>query len=95
LFAQNGTLDWCALISLNESVPYGVYAKRKPSPDFSGEGLVEPSLSNYFLQHLPGQHFPLLLQQSATGDDAVVVPMNAAKVAIKRKYFIDPPCQFS
>jgi hypothetical protein len=92
MFARNGTLDWCALISLTESVSYGVYAKRKPSPDFSSEGLVELTLSNYFLQHLLGQHFPLLLQQSAAGDDAVAVPMNAAKVAIKKRYFIDPPC---
>jgi hypothetical protein len=94
MFAQNGTLDWCGVISLNESVPYGIYAKRKTSPDFSGEGLVELSLSSYFLQHLPGQHFPLLLQQSTTGDDAVAVPMNVAKVAIKRRYFIGPPSQF-
>jgi hypothetical protein len=85
-------LDWCTLISLAESVSYGTYAKRKPSSDFSGEGLVELSLSSYFLQHLPGQHFPLLLQQSTTGDDAAAVLMNAAKVAIKRKYFINPPC---
>jgi hypothetical protein len=66
--------------------------QRKPSPDFSGEGLVDSNLSSYFLQHLLGQHFPLLLQQSAAGDDAVAVPMNAAKVAIKKRYFIDPPC---
>jgi hypothetical protein len=45
-------------------------------------------LSDYFLQHLLGQHFPLPLQQSAAGDAAVDVPMNAAKVAIKRRYFI-------
>jgi len=79
-----------AFISLNESVQH---AKRKPSPDFSGEGLVELSFSSYFLQHLPGQHCPLLLQQSTPGDDAVAVPMNVAKVAIKRRYFIGPPSQ--
>jgi hypothetical protein len=62
--------------------------KRKPSPDFSDEGLVDSSLSSYFLQHLPGQHLPLPLQQSAAGAVAVTVPMNAAKVAIKRRYFI-------
>jgi hypothetical protein len=44
--------------------------------------------ANYFLQHLPGQHFALPRQQSATGDIAVAVPMNAAKLAIKRRYFI-------
>jgi hypothetical protein len=59
----------------------------KPSPDFSDEGLVELGLNGYFLQHLPGQHFVLPWQQSA-GDVAVAVPMNAAKVAIKRRYFI-------
>jgi hypothetical protein len=64
---------------------------RKPSPEFSGEGLVDSSLSSYLLQHLPGQHFALLLQQSAVGDDAVALPMNAAKMAIKKRYFIDPP----
>jgi len=62
--------------------------KRKPSPDFSDEGLVHFSLSAYFLQHLLGQHFPLPLQQSATGDAAVAVPMNAARVAIRRRCFI-------
>jgi hypothetical protein len=46
------------------------------------------SFSSYFLQHLPGQHFALPLQQSAASDIAVDVPMNAAKVAIKRRYFI-------
>jgi hypothetical protein len=46
------------------------------------------SLSDYFLQHLPGQHFALPLQQSAAGDVAVAVLMNAANVAIKRRYFI-------
>jgi hypothetical protein len=50
--------------------------------------------NRYFLQHLPGQHFELLLQQSAASDVAVAVPMNAAKVAIKRRYFIDPPLEF-
>jgi hypothetical protein len=45
-------------------------------------------LIGYFLQHSPGQHFALPWQQSATGDVAVAVPMNAAKVAIKRRYFI-------
>jgi hypothetical protein len=68
-----------ALLSIN---------KRRPPPDYSGEGLVSFSLSSYFLQHLPGQHFPLPLQQSAAGDVAVAVLMNAAKVAIKRRYFI-------
>jgi hypothetical protein len=62
--------------------------KRKPSPDFSDEGLVDSSLSSYLLQHLPGQHFALPLQQSAAGDVAVAVLMHAAKVAIKRRYFI-------
>jgi hypothetical protein len=62
--------------------------KRKPSPDCSDEGLVDFSLSSYFLQHLPGQHFALPLQQSAAGDAAVAVLMHAAKVAIKRRYFI-------
>jgi hypothetical protein len=62
--------------------------QRKPSPDFSDEGLVDSSLSSYFLQHLPGQHFALPLQQSAAGDVAVAVLMHAAKVAIKRRYFI-------
>jgi hypothetical protein len=62
--------------------------QRKPSPGFSDEGLVNSSLSSYFLQHLPGQHFALPLQQSAACDVAVAVPMNAAKVAIKRRYFI-------
>jgi hypothetical protein len=62
--------------------------KRRPSPDFSDEGLVDFSLSSYFLQHLLGQHFPLPLQQSAAGDVAVAVLMHAAKVAIKRRYFI-------
>jgi hypothetical protein len=66
--------------------------KRKPSPDFSDEGLVD--FSRYFLQHLPGQHFALPLQQSAANDVAGVVLTNAAKVAIKRRYFIDPPIQF-
>jgi hypothetical protein len=42
---------------------------------------------------LPGQHFALPLQQSAANDVAGVAPMNAAKVAIKRRYFIDPPFQ--
>jgi len=62
--------------------------KRKPSPDFSDEGLVNISFRSYFLQHLPGQHFPLPLQQSVAGDVAVAVLMQAAKVAIKRRYFI-------
>jgi hypothetical protein len=62
--------------------------KRKPSPDLSDEGLVEFSLSGYFLQHLLTQHFPFPWQQSAWGDVAVAVLMNAAKVAIKRRYFI-------
>ena len=62
--------------------------KRKPSPDFSDEGLVDFSLSSYFLQHALGQHFALPLQQSAAGDVAVAVLMNAAKVAIIRRYFI-------
>jgi hypothetical protein len=62
--------------------------QRRPPPDFSDEGLVDFSLSSYFLQHLPGQHIPLPLQQSTAGDVAVAVPMNAAKVAIKRRYFI-------
>ncbi len=62
--------------------------RRKPSPDLSDEGLVDSSLSGYFLQHLPGQHFALPLQQSAAGDTAVAVPMNAIKVVIKRRYFI-------
>jgi hypothetical protein len=62
--------------------------KRKPSPDLSDEGLVNISFRSYFLQHLPGQHFPLPLQQSAAGDVAVAVLMQAAKVAIKRRYFI-------
>jgi hypothetical protein len=64
------------------------YVQRKPSPDFSDEGLVDSSLSSYFLQHLPGQHFALLLQQSAAGDVAVAVLMHATKVAIKKRYFI-------
>jgi hypothetical protein len=68
--------------------------KRRPSPNFSGEGLVDFSLSSYFLQHLLEQHFPLLLQQSAAGDAAVAVPINAAKVATKRRYFISPPLEF-
>jgi len=46
-------------------------------------------LCDYFLQHPLGQHFWLPLQQSAAGDVAVAVPMNAAKVAIKRRYFIE------
>ena len=62
--------------------------KRKPSPDFSDEGLVDFSLSDYFLQHSLGQHFALPLQQSAAGDVAVAVLMNAAKVASIRRYFI-------
>jgi hypothetical protein len=62
--------------------------QRKPSPDFSDEGLVNSNLSGYFLQHLPGQHFALPLQQSAACDVAVAVPMHAAKVAIKKRYFI-------
>lgn len=62
--------------------------QRKHSPDFSDEGLVDSSLSSYFLQHLPGQHFALPLQQSAAGDVAVAALMHAAKVAIKRRYFI-------
>jgi hypothetical protein len=37
---------------------------------------------------LPGQHLELPLQQSAI-DVAVAVPMNAANVAIKRRYFIN------
>jgi len=77
---------WCsALPSIN---------KRKPSPDFSDEGLVDVSFRSYFLQHLPGQHFALPLQQSVAGDVAAAVPMNAAKVAIKKRYFIDPPFWF-
>ena len=43
---------------------------------------------SYFLQHLLEQHFPLPLQQSAAGDAADAVPINAAKVATKRRYFI-------
>jgi hypothetical protein len=66
--------------------------KRKPSPDFSDEGLVDFSLSDYFLQHSLGQHFALPLQQSAAGDVAVAVLMNAAKVAIIRRYFIRSFC---
>jgi hypothetical protein len=66
----------------------GLINKRKPSPDFSDEGLVDSSLSSYFLQHLLGQHFALPLQQSAACDVAVAVLMNAANVAIKRRYFI-------
>jgi hypothetical protein len=62
--------------------------KRRPPPDFSDEGLVDFSLSSYFLQHLLGQHCPLPLQQSAAGDVAVAVLMNAATVAIIRRYFI-------
>jgi hypothetical protein len=68
--------------------------QRKPSPDFSDEGLVDVSFRSYFLQHLPGQHFALPLQQSVAGDVAAAVPMNAAKVAIKKRYFIDPPFWF-
>jgi hypothetical protein len=48
----------------------------------------DPTLDSYFLQHLPGQHFALPLQQSVTGDAAVAVPMNAARVAIRRRCFI-------
>ena len=62
-------------------------SKRRPSPDFSDEGLVHFSLS-YFLQHLLEQRFSLALQQSAAGDAAVAVPINAANVATKRRYFI-------
>jgi hypothetical protein len=62
--------------------------KREPSPDFSDEGFVDRSVIGYFLQHSPGQHFAFPLQQSAASDVAGVVPMNAAKVAIKRRYFI-------
>ncbi len=62
--------------------------KRKPSPDFSDEGLVKLSFNSYFLQHLPGQHFELPLQQSAANDVAGVAPINAAKVAIRRRYFM-------
>jgi hypothetical protein len=62
--------------------------KRRPSPDLSDEGLVYLSLSSYLLQHLLLQHFVLPWQQSVTGDIAVAVPMNAAQVAIKRRYFI-------
>jgi hypothetical protein len=65
-----------------------IHHKRRPPADFSDEGLVNFSLSDYFLQHLLGQHFPLPWQQSAAGDVAVAVPMNAAKVATKRRYFI-------
>jgi hypothetical protein len=68
--------------------------KRKPSPDFSDEGLVDVSLDSYFLQHLPGQHFALPLQQSVAGDVAVAVLMNATKVAIKRRYFIRSSVEF-
>jgi hypothetical protein len=78
---RNTTLLWTRWIRSE-------YVQRKPSPDFSDEGPVNFSLSDYFLQHLPGQHFALPLQQSAAGDAAVAVPMNAAKVAIKRRYFI-------
>jgi len=81
---RNTTLLWTRWIRSE-------YVQRKPSPDFSDEGLVDSSLSSYLLQHLPGQHFALPLQQSAAGDVAVAVPMNAAKVAIKKRYFIDPP----
>ena len=62
-------------------------ANENPRRIFSDEGLVELSLNSYFLQHLPAQHFALPWQQSA-GDVAVAVPMNATKVAIKRRYFI-------
>jgi len=62
--------------------------QRKPPPDFSDEGLVDFSLSSYFLQHALGQHFALPLQQSAASDVAVAVLMNAANAAIKRRYFI-------
>jgi hypothetical protein len=77
-------------MAIDENVPSSHAPKRKPSPDLSGEGLVELSLGTYFLQHLPGQHFALLLQQSTTGDEAVAVPINVAKVAIQKRYFIDP-----
>jgi hypothetical protein len=69
--------------------------KRKPSPDFSDEGLVDFRFGSYFLQHLPWQHFGLLLQQSAAGEVAVAVPINAVKVAIKRRYFIRSSFQFN
>jgi hypothetical protein len=78
---RNTTLLWTRWIRSE-------YVQRKPSPDFSDEGLVDSSLSSYFLQHLPGQHFALPLQQSAAGDVAVAVLMHATKVAIKRRYFI-------
>jgi hypothetical protein len=44
---------------------------------------------------LPGQHFPLPWQQLAAGDVAVAVPMNAAKVAIKKRYLIGSPFSVS
>jgi hypothetical protein len=78
---RNTTLLWTRWIRSE-------YVQRKPSPDFSGEGLVDSSLSSYFLQHLPGQHFALPLQQSAACDVAVAVLMHATKVAIKKRYFI-------
>jgi len=81
-FQPNGELNWCAEIGILNA------CKRKPSPDFSDEGLVDFSLSGYFLQHAPGQHFALPLQQPAAADVAVAALMNAAKVTIIRRYFI-------
>src|ERR1700746_789090 len=72
----------------NEFARSAAISLTKTLAGFLRRGLVDSTLSGYLLQHLLGQHFPLPLQQSAAGDVAVAVLMNAAKVAIKRRYFI-------
>jgi hypothetical protein len=65
----------------------------KPSPDFSGEGQAFNSLCCYFLQQQQSVllHSLPLEPLSFGGVCAVAVPINAARLRINKRYFINSP----
>jgi hypothetical protein len=65
--------------------------REKPSPDFSGEGQALNSLCCYFLQQQQQSallHSLPLEPLSFGGVCAVAVPIRAARLRIKKRYFI-------
>jgi hypothetical protein len=62
--------------------------REKPSPNFSGEGLIFYAAGRYFLQQPMLQHCLPLQQFSFGAVAAVAVPINAARLRIKNRYFI-------